>query len=379
MIVIALMVAAVAGVPNSAQADYDLKAPGVKWWRGQLHIHTNWVPPDEMAKWYKYHGYNFINFTDVNKAEAGVTLNGLYGDSNFFVMQGSELSVYTSTGVYYDTCGLGGDQVAAMKAWMKVMDSYRTGKTAVESLNTQGKIIYETGGFPLVNHPNFGWAFGSKELLATDPKLIRHFELYNAEHGMNNEGGNGRESTEEMWDKVLSTGRLLYGHAVDDSHHIEHGEQHFFYATSIENTPGHVWQAKALVGRTSTFVLADGPLTAESVQRALQNGQFYSVQHLVNVPIRLLQYDVRKDGIELLLPQRNADKGNHAPQINHTAYKTHFIGKDGKVLKVDESYNPQYKFKGDELYVRVKIVDSDGGVAWLQPIFPKTHDFTRKF
>ena len=55
--------------------------------------------------------------------------------------------------------------------------------------------------------------------------------------------------------------------------------------------------------------------------------------------------------------------------MNITAFRTYFIGKDGKVLKVDEAYNPSYKFKGNELYVRVRVEDSDGGVAWMQPVF----------
>jgi hypothetical protein len=38
-------------------------------------------------------------------------------------------------------------------------------------------------------------------------------------------------------------------------------------------------------------------------------------------------------------------------------------------LKVDESRSPSYRFKGNELYVRARVQDSDGGVAWTQPVF----------
>jgi hypothetical protein len=37
---------------------------------------------------------------------------------------------------------------------------------------------------------------------------------------------------------------------------------------------------------------------------------------------------------------------------------------------VDESLNPSYLFTGTELYVRAKIVNSDGHIAWTQPVFP---------
>jgi hypothetical protein len=33
--------------------------------------------------------------------------------------------------------------------------------------------------------------------------------------------------------------------------------------------------------------------------------------------------------------------------------------------------HPFYEFTGKELYVRAKITNSDGQVAWTQPLFPK--------
>ena len=41
------------------------------------------------------------------------------------------------------------------------------------------------------------------------------------------------------------------------------------------------------------------------------------------------------------------------------------------LFKVDESLNPFFEFTGKELYVRARVVNSEGQIAWTEPIFPK--------
>jgi hypothetical protein len=51
-----------------------------------------------------------------------------------------------------------------------------------------------------------------------------------------------------------------------------------------------------------------------------------------------------------------------------TKYRVDFIGNKGKVLK-EEINNPAiYVFKGNEKYVRAKIIDTNGNMAWTQPV-----------
>ena len=57
-----------------------------------------------------------------------------------------------------------------------------------------------------------------------------------------------------------------------------------------------------------------------------------------------------------------------------TKYLTHFIGKDGAVLSEVRGLSPEYRFKGDEQYVRASIIDSDGRRAWTQPAFRWSRD-----
>ncbi len=50
-------------------------APGARFLKGQLHLHSNRsgdsdTPPDDVVRWYAAHGYDFIVFTDHNRVTA---------------------------------------------------------------------------------------------------------------------------------------------------------------------------------------------------------------------------------------------------------------------------------------------------------------------
>jgi hypothetical protein len=61
---------------------------------------------------------------------------------------------------------------------------------------------------------------------------------------------------------------------------------------------------------------------------------------------------------------------NDGPFLRKT--RTQFIGANGAVLKDTTSNPAAYAFTGREMYVRARIVDSDGNCAWTQPVF--VHD-----
>ena len=52
----------------------------------------------------------------------------------------------------------------------------------------------------------------------------RLFEVFNGHPPVNNLGGGGVPGLEEVWDRILSSGRLLYGIAVDDAHTFKRPE-----------------------------------------------------------------------------------------------------------------------------------------------------------
>ena len=163
----------------------------------------------------------------------------------------------------------------------------------------------------------------------------------NGHPAVNNWGGSGSPSTEEMWDQVLSTGRVLYGLATDDAHHF-YGE----FSAGRAN-PGRGW-----------IVVKAAELTAPALVAAIDRGDFYA-----STGVELVDYEQSDQEIRLEL---SPDK----PYAT-IRYRTYFIGRDGLVLKRDESLKPAYRFRGDELYVRARVEASNGTMAWTQPLFAK--------
>ena len=52
-------------------------------------------------------------------------------------------------------------------------------------------------------------------------------------------------------------------------------------------------------------------------------------------------------------------------------YTVYFIGNGGKTLEVAGENPAVYMIKGHESYVRARVVDSEGKIAWTQPVFVK--------
>jgi hypothetical protein len=51
------------------------------------------------------------------------------------------------------------------------------------------------------------------------------------------------------------------------------------------------------------------------------------------------------------------------------AFRTEFIGKGGRVLQRTNANPAVYRLRGNEGYVRARVTDSGGAVAWVQPAF----------
>ena len=49
-------------------------------------------------------------------------------------------------------------------------------------------------------------------------------------------------------------------------------------------------------------------------------------------------------------------------------YRVVFIGRGGRVLSETLTNPAGYRFRGDEGYVRAKVIESNGKVAWTQPV-----------
>src|SRR5205823_2549987 len=130
-------------------------------------------------------------------------------------------------------------------------------------------------------------------------------------------------STEQIWDTVLSAGRVMYATAVDDSHH-------FYTFTSSRqagdrlSNPGKAW-----------IMVRASELSLKALVDAMKSGDFYASTGVV-----LESYEVTASGIHIGLTDRTRDLGWSAPGANPQLYRTEFIGKNGSVLKADESLKP---------------------------------------
>ena len=52
-------------------------------------------------------------------------------------------------------------------------------------------------------------------------------------------------------------------------------------------------------------------------------------------------------------------------------YRIQFIGAGGRLLAEVTESPAEYTFKGDEQYVRARIIESNGKMAWTQPAWLK--------
>ena len=299
-----------------------------RWYKGNTHTHTlnsdGDSTPDEVTTWYRSHGYQFLVLSDHNVLTNVDGLNALHGASDqFLIIKGEEVT---------DRFGDKPIHINGLDVSRPVEPQH--GSSVLDVVQRTVDAIRKADGIPHVNHPNFGWAITADELKAVrDDKL---FEVYNGHHAVNNAGGGGVPGMEEVWDRILSSGQLIYGLADDDAH--------VFKQPGNPNVPGP--------GRGWVFVRAER-LAPRSIVEALDRGDFYA-----STGVELSDYRVTDKDITITIKQDSYSK-----------YRVQFIGRNGAILSEAISSPATYEFKGDELYVRAKILESNGRFAWTQPVW----------
>ena len=303
-------------------------AQELRWFRGNTHCHTTNsdgdVPPRQAVRWYHDHGYNFVVITDHNFLTHPAYLDTDDKD-DFILIPGEEISD-----------GFDGKPLHICALNISNLIPPQKGGSIVETLQNNVDAVVKEGGLAQLAHPNWLWAFADKEI--SQVKNAALLEIYNFSSNCNNFGAGGKPGMEEIWDRVLSSGVLIYGVATDDAHDYN-GE-----FNSRRSNPGTGW------------IMVKAPaLTPKAVFEALLKGDFYST-------CGVLLNEVEATGTDYSI-EIAAD-----PQ---TRYTTSFIGKDGRILK--QVYGPKasYTFKGDEMYVRARIFASSGEFACTQPVFIK--------
>ncbi len=393
-----------------------------KWWKGNLHTHTLWSDgddyPEQIAKWYKDHGYQFLTLTDhnclqvgerwiaVNRSKGGPPALAKYRESwgdnwvqtrerdgrlearlktlkefrgrlevqgKFLLIQGEEVTDrWRNAPVHMNATNL--DKLIKPQGGNSV---YEVMQRNMNALLAQRK---ETGRpmFLHLNHPNFGWGVTAEELMRV--KGERFFEVYNGHPIVRDAGDKLHASTERMWD-IMLTWRLaelklgiLYGLATDDAHNY-HG-----MAPNRSNA-GRGW------------VMVRAPkLEAGALITAMENGNFYSStgvtlrevkQTAKDISLSLVAQPGVKYTTQFIGTRVGFDKTSVPYKLASGAKMrvTHQYSDDvGAVLSTVQGTRALYRFKGDEIYVRAKVTSSKRVVnprgypefesAWVQPIVP---------
>ena len=303
------------------------------WFKGNLHTHTTEsdgdAEPEEVVRWYRRHGYDFLVLSDHNHLTLLEYGEGKRRLKRPLMIPGEEVSAQILNGSV--PIHLGGIGISRL---VEPIDADGVVATIQANVNA----IVEAGGIASINHPNFKWAFDHHALKQVSGATL--LEVFNGHPGTNNGGGPGRYSTEQIWDGVLSADRPIFGVAVDDSH-----AYHDFSFDSRGN-PGRGW-----------VVVRAKEASRDAIVDGLASGDFYS-----SSGVELADLHADSEGISIAIdPFREGAYGME--------YVTRFTGRDGVPIAEAEGLNPEYTIAGDEVYVRATVTSSNGHKAWVQPVF----------
>ncbi|MCZ8130192.1 MAG: hypothetical protein O9284_02675 [Steroidobacteraceae bacterium] len=417
------------GAASAPPPSYVAGAP--RWWKGNTHTHSWWSdgdsPPETIAAWYRERGWHFLVFSEHNRMAEGESWYPVNTDQ-----KRDALALYrTQFGSEWVVERTAADGTPEVK--LKALDEFRTlfeapGQFAfikgqeitdrffehpvhLNGVNLE-KLVIPQGGdsiaqmiqrnvdavveqgrrtgrptFVHVNHPNFHYAITVEDLLPLKvTKGDGFFEVYNGHPGVRNEGDATRPSMERMWDILLAKrlGELglepIYGIATDDSH------EYTRWGVGEVN-PGRGW-----------IMVRSARLTPDSISAAIRRGDFYASTGVtleeVQVGPRTLTLEVEPQPgveyrIEFVGTRRGVDLAGRPVETPATAVQPanerwrqslHYDERIGTVLRTVNGTRASYELRGDEIYVRARVVSTkphpnpyragDVEMAWTQPLVP---------
>jgi hypothetical protein len=439
-----LMVGALAaGLSTLADAqnvDYDGEA---RWWRGNTHAHTWWsdgdTPAEMIAQWYKNEGYDFLMLSDHNTFQQGEKWYPIDAPPRPLAQVQAAYAEYLKQfgPEWVEVRGEPGKR----EVRLKTLDEFRTlfeepeefifikgeeitdnfqrhpvhmnGMNLVEHVepvhgdgvsatiqNNLNLVVAQSEkyGQPMLahlNHPNFHFAQTAEDLFPLDHKPgDGFFEMYNGHSDVRNYGDERHESTERIWDIVLSKrlgefGRsVIYGVATDDAH--------VYQVWGVGNVnPGRGW-----------MMVRSQWLTPNKITEAIKRGDFYNSTgvtlksltvtdagiELEIDPVRGVEYRVEfigtLQGADLAGRPFADDPHEHEGSTDHLHQTIYRYSDDiGTVLKTVDGVKASYEVQGNEIYVRARITSSrahpnpyaegDTEMAWTQPLVVMKNDSER--
>ena len=128
---------------------------------------------------------------------------------------------------------------------------------------------------------------------------------------------------------------MLYGIAVDDAHNFKQP------GNPMVAGPGRGW-----------VMVRAARLDARTLLESLERGDFYASTGVV---------------LDDIVGGATSMSVKVKPESS-SKYRIQFIGAGGRVLSEAGEASASYTFKGDEGYVRAKVIESNGRMAWCQPV-----------
>ena len=280
--------------------------------KGNTHTHTTMsdgkLTPEEAARQYRQHGYDFIVQTDHWKHAPERVQDGL------LVLQGTEFDVYSDNQPTAHIVAVGVTEEILEKGLSKQSDA----QDVVDAIN-------ENGGAAILAHP--AWSMNTPQFMASLKGIIGA-EIYNTCSGTpwNAE----RADSSSLLDVTSAQGTLLPLVAADDSH-FYNGEQ----------------------CRSYIMLQADSCDSA-SILAALKSGRFYASQGP-----RFEYVEVTDDRLII--------RCSPVERITFYSNLPWVTGRNRICSGIQEA---EYVFEKQrvESYVRCEIVDAAGAKAWLSPI-----------
>ncbi len=300
------------------------------WYRGNTHTHTlnsdGENTPDDVVRWYRSNGYQFLVITDHEYLTDAAALNAIFGrDEQFLMIPGQEVTGRAQGKPVHV------NQIGAKKLVMPAALP-----TVFEVLQRDVNMVREAGAIAQINHPNFGWALSADDLVRVENAQL--VEIWNGHPQVNNLGGGGTPSAESMWDTALTAGQRLFAVADDDAHHFK---------------PEHLADPASAAPNRGWIYVRAAKLTETDILDAIRRGDFYA-----------------SNGVELTDVVATASSLTvNIKATTFSRYRVEFVGAGGKVLAESISNPAVYQFKGDEKYVRARVIESNAKMAWTQPVF----------
>ncbi len=294
--------------------------------KGNLHTHSlesdGDAPPDEVYRFYRDHGYQFLALTDHNHVVAPRTYRHLERP-RFKLLAAEEITMTAE-----------GREVHVNALCIRSKIDGGTFPTKKAALEHAIDATHAQGGIALINHPNFGRALTLDDLVDGG----RHadlLELWSGHPYVYPGGVDGAPSYEALWDGARARGVSFGGVGVDDAHH--------FRVTPLSTTA-----AAPLRAWIATYTEPGATVETATTCDRIRRGRFYASNGAVLSRLR-----VEPDAIDVW-PE---DPAAHVVFVDDRGGETEVRLSEGRA---------HYDLRPDDRWVRARIADKRGKHAWTQ-------------